>query len=104
MVVDAAEPAAIAAWWGERLEARTDHHERGFSFVSEIEGAPFESIVFMPVTEPKAVKNRVHIDVTTDDVDGLVAAGAQLLRPRDDEIDWDVMADPEGNEFCAFAP
>jgi hypothetical protein len=21
---------------------------------------------------------------------------------RDDEIDWDVLADPEGNEFCVF--
>ena len=30
------------------------------------------------------------------------AAGATLLRSRDDEISWDVMADPEGNEFCVF--
>ena len=26
--------------------------------------------------------------------------GATLLRARDDEISWSVMADPEGNEFC----
>ena len=23
-----------------------------------------------------------------------------MLRPRDDEIGWHVLADPEGNEFC----
>ena len=26
----------------------------------------------------------------------------RLLRSRDDEIGWDVLADPEGNEFCVF--
>jgi hypothetical protein len=25
-----------------------------------------------------------------------------VLRHKDDEIGWTVMADPEGNEFCAF--
>jgi hypothetical protein len=23
---------------------------------------------------------------------------------RDDDIEWDVLADPEGNEFCVFEP
>lgn len=60
--------------------------------------------VFTPVPEPKTVKNRVHWDVLLDDatVDDLVAAGATVLRRPDDEIDWTVLADPEGNEFCAF--
>ena len=30
--------------------------------------------------------------------------GATLVRARDEEIDWDILADPEGNEFCVFAP
>ena len=32
----------------------------------------------------------------------LLDAGATVLRARDDEIGWTVLADPEGNEFCAF--
>ena len=32
----------------------------------------------------------------------LVPAGATVLRAQDDEIGWTVLADPEGNEFCAF--
>jgi len=101
--VDAVEPGTIAQWWGKVLDAPVVHDERGFSWVHEIDGAPFESMDFAPVPEAKTVKNRIRWDVTTDDVGALVAAGARVLRPRDDEISWTVLADPEGNEFCAFS-
>lgn len=65
--------------------------------------APFENMSFVPVGESKSTKNRVHIDIVTPDVEALVEAGATLLRSRDNEIDWDVLADPEGNEFYALA-
>ena len=54
--------------------------------------------------EPKRVKNRVHWDVDGLDRRAAGAPGATLLRARDDEIGWDVLADVEGNEFCVFAP
>jgi hypothetical protein len=54
------------------------------------------------VPEPKTVKNRIHLDVRTPDLQALLDAGATLLRPADEEIDWNVLADPDGNEFCAF--
>jgi catechol 2,3-dioxygenase-like lactoylglutathione lyase family enzyme len=94
--------AAIATWWGSLLGANVVHDERGFSYVDQIPGAPFDSLDFAPVPEPKTVKNRIHLDLLTDDVSALVAAGATMLRPRDEEIDWSVLADPDGNEFCAF--
>ena len=51
------------------------------------------------------VKNRCHWDVTTDDVDQLVARGAtRRARPDGDDTFWTVLADPQGNEFCAFEP
>jgi hypothetical protein len=56
-----------------------------------------------PVPETKTVKNRVHVDLFGDS-DELVVLGATLVRRRDDERDWDVLADPEGNEFCVFPP
>jgi len=47
----------------------------------------------------------VHWDVAGS-VPALIEAGARLLRPasEDPEPDrvWDVLADPEGNEFCVF--
>ena len=53
--------------------------------------------------QPRTVKNRVHWDVQGSTPD-LLAAGATLLRARDDEIGWDQLVDVEGNVFCVFAP
>ena len=66
------------------------------------DGPPWE-IVFTTVPEPRRGKNRVHWDVVGSTA-GAAGAGATLLRARDDEIAWDVLADVEGNEFCVFAP
>jgi hypothetical protein len=46
----------------------------------------------------------MHWDVTLVDttIEGLVAAGARCCEPKGDGLRWTVMADPEGNEFCAF--
>jgi hypothetical protein len=90
-----------AAWWADVLGGRLGDQD-DFSYVDRVPGAPYESLVFGPVPEPKTVKNRIHLDVTTSDLDALVAAGATVLRPQDDEIGWTVLADPDGNEFCAF--
>jgi hypothetical protein len=56
------------------------------------------------VPEPKAGKNRAHVDVYLDGdtADALVALGASVLREPGGDIGWWVLADPEGNEFCAF--
>ena len=100
---DSAEAAhRIAAWWAEVLGARLVDDDSGYSYVDRVPGAPYDSLDFAPVPEPKTVKNRIHLDVTTADVDDLVTAGATILRAKDDEIGWTVMADPDGNEFCAF--
>jgi hypothetical protein len=92
----------LAAWWsavvGGAVEA--DDDEAG---VRDIPECPWDYFVFGGVSEPKTVKNRVHVDVTTDDLDALVAHGATVLRPKGDGgLRWTVLADPEGNEFCAF--
>lgn len=102
IVVDTADPARIAGWWAGVLGAEHQDHEDGYSYIESVPEAPFEYLVFVPVPEPKTVKNRIHIDVTTPDVQLLVDAGARLLRAPDEEISWSVLADPDGNEFCAF--
>jgi hypothetical protein len=93
---------AQAAWWQGVLGGRVVDDERGFSWVEQIPGAPFESIDFQGVPEPKTVKNRVHLDVVTPDVGALLAHGATQLRGPGGDISWHVLADPDGNEFCAF--
>jgi hypothetical protein len=102
IVVDTPDPVRIATWWADVLGVERTDHEEGYSYLERVPDAPFESIDFIPVPEPKTVKNRIHIDVTTSDVQLLVDAGARLIRAKDEEISWSVLADPDGNEFCAF--
>ncbi|CAB4703133.1 MAG: hypothetical protein F2667_05510 [Actinobacteria bacterium] len=103
VVVDAVDPLWLATWWGEVLGGVVGRHDvEDWAWVEEIPGAPFESLVFVAVPEPKSVKNRVHWDVEVTDVALLTGARATVVRAPDDEIRWTVLADPEGNEFCAF--
>ena len=96
-------PQRIATWWADVLGAQVSDEEDGAAVVEGIPGAPFECIVFGRVPEPKTAKNRLHLDVTTSDLGLLVDAGATVLRPRGHDLPWTVMADPDGNEFCAFS-
>ncbi|MGY1710183.1 VOC family protein [Geodermatophilus sp. SYSU D00758] len=105
LCLDARDHQALADWWCAALGYARRHADRPAADPVAIEdptgaGPP---IWVNPVPEPKSVKNRVHLDVVGDTAT-LLAAGATLLRARDDEVGWDVLADPEGNEFCCFAP
>jgi hypothetical protein len=67
-------------------------------------------LAFQRVTEPKTVKNRVHLDVRAlgdgpdareVEVERLVGLGATVLRVVTDEAGtFVILQDPEGNEFC----
>ncbi len=101
---DVADAHGLALWWAAVLGGDVVREDE-WSSVEGVEGLPFESLVFQPVPEAKATKNRVHLDVTTDALAPLIAAGAVVLRDKgEDGIGWTVMADPAGNEFCAFTP
>ena len=102
IVVDTADPVRSSTWWADVLGSGRKDHEHGYSYLEQVPGAPFAYVSFVPVPEPKTVKNRIHVDVTTPDVQLLVDAGARLLRPQGAGISWSVLADPDGNEFCAF--
>ena len=65
----------------------------------------------MPVTGPKTVKNRLHLDLTTSasdrdaEIDRLLALGARHVDVgQTGDESWTVLADPEGNEFCVVRP
>ena len=63
-------------------------------------------ILFQSVPEPKAVKNRVHLDLVVGpeahaaEVERLVGLGATVVSVHDgDDGKWTLLTDPEGNEF-----
>jgi len=106
VVIDSADAPTIAAWWAD-VWGGTLVHDDGYSYIDDVPGAPFDSFDYVPVPEPKTVKNRFHWDVDLVDgatVDDLVAKEATILAPPTDQARWTVMADPEGNEFCVFEP
>jgi len=64
-----------------------------------------------PPVAPKVGKNRLHLDVAPTvgvdqqaAVDWLVALGASRIDIGQGDVNWVVMADPDGNEFCVLTP
>jgi hypothetical protein len=67
------------------------------------------TLTFAYVPESKTVKNRLHLDVSPTDreqdeeVRRLLGLGARHADVGQGDVDWVVLADPEGNEFCVLA-
>ncbi len=99
---DAASSQALADWWADVLGGSSVDDGRGFWWIEDVASFPFETMDMVPVPDPKETKNRIHWDVTCDDVPALVARGATVLREPDQHVSWHVLADPQGNEFCVF--
>jgi predicted enzyme related to lactoylglutathione lyase len=62
-------------------------------------------LLLQKVPERHKVKNRVHIDLDVPDLDAAVrrvqeVGGNKLRELHEYGIEWAVMADPDGNEFC----
>ena len=65
-------------------------------------------ITWGPPVPTKTTKNRLHLDIATDDVDRsaeterLQSLGALRIDQTAHEVGAVVMADPDGNEFCVL--
>jgi len=105
-VIDAQDPRALGQWWARALEwAITVDTEDEFEIrrAGDVEPA----LLFLPVSDAKVVKNRLHIDLRPDDQDAEVARlltlGARRIDVGQGGVSWVVLADPEGNEFCVLS-
>ncbi|HEV2635598.1 MAG TPA: VOC family protein [Actinocrinis sp.] len=64
-------------------------------------------LLFIPTIRPKTTKNRIHLDLTAGigqarQVGRLLELGAIRADIGQRDVPWDVLADPEGNEFCVL--
>lgn len=131
IAVDCAQPHVLADWWAETLgwqvvvsdpefirkmiaegyitEADTRTHNGALVFAdgAAIQHPDGRRIYFQQVPEPKAVKNRWHLDVQVGpekaaaEQERLLARGATYLYDgKQGPHTWVTLADPEGNEFC----
>jgi hypothetical protein len=115
VVVDARDPAGLARFWAAALDWQTtdetaeevDVEPAGYSY-PDPSALP---LVFVPVREPKTVKNRVHLDLASSSdalqaelIARVAGLGATPVDIGQGDAPWAVLADPEGNEFCILEP
>lgn len=112
VVIDCADHDVITSFWSAALPGwqRHDVNEQYVALVPPEaqragEGPRPLPLLFQKVPEGKVVKNRVHLDFRSEDMDAeverLLGLGAKLLAQRSlGDFRWSVLADPEGNEFC----
>ncbi len=107
IVFDCHDPARLVRFWAALLGGEPVDRSAEWSYIDPPGSA---RIAFQRVPEGKVAKNRIHLDLDAGDVDGAaeraVALGAVRLGPltTDDHGRFQVLTDPEGNEFCFVAP
>ncbi len=106
LVLDCQEPERLAKFWREALHYRDYYTDTKLVVLVPEEGIA-SPLLLQGVPEPKAGKNRMHVDIVVDDIEvevhRLQALGARRI---DDGVQslggtrWVRMSDPEQNEFC----
>jgi hypothetical protein len=99
---DCADALVVAGFWAAALGTDVDEDSTSEKAYVEAAGWGGPNMWFNRVPEPKAAKNRMHLDLRApgsiaDEVERLAGLGATVIRVGEDLT---VMADPEGNEFC----
>ncbi len=92
------------AFWGAALNVEIKSEVPGWA---AFEVSPGFTLDLQRVPEGKVGKNRFHFDLRIpsgeDGIRRLEELGASIVEHIDKEVGaWYVMADPEGNEFCAI--
>ncbi|MEJ2856141.1 MULTISPECIES: VOC family protein [unclassified Saccharothrix] len=108
VVVDALDPVALAGFWAHATGLPVTREHPEYASLRREGGFWVE---FVRVAEPKSVKNRLHFDVVPPadgdlplEVARLEAQGAVRADVGQRDVEWVVLADPEGNEFCVLTP
>jgi predicted enzyme related to lactoylglutathione lyase len=105
VVVDCADHDVVVRFWSAALGWSARRVNEQYVALVPPAGDAGPPVLVQLVPEPKAVKNRVHLDFGAADmaveVGRLVGLGASVLAERSlGTFRWTVLADPEGNEFC----
>jgi predicted enzyme related to lactoylglutathione lyase len=108
VVVDCADPRAMARFWDEALDWTLHEVTDDHAVLRSAEGVgPYLELLREPGA--RTWWNRVHLDLLPFPVDDkeaevarLRALGATDLDLGQGDVPWTVLADPEGNEFCVL--
>jgi predicted enzyme related to lactoylglutathione lyase len=104
ITIDCVDTRKLAQFWVAALGAEIIHEvDEGAMLV--LSSTDNVDIGLQRVDEPRAGKNRLHLDLGAPnrpaEVARLVGLGATLVEEfRYPGMAWSVLQDPEGNEFC----
>jgi hypothetical protein len=111
VVIDSADPSTLGRWWASALGWEVTFQNADETDVEPPAGRPGIELTFVPVTDKRLLKNRIHFDLNSVDLAGqddliqrLMATGATEVDLGQGDVPWAVLADPEGNEFCVLEP
>ncbi|SDO23601.1 Glyoxalase-like domain-containing protein [Klenkia soli] len=107
IAVNCSDPAALAAFWSQVLGWEV--HEADDELVTlgppgRPEARPVMDLIRVP--DPTPGRRRLHLDLNATDRDQdaelvrLLELGATRVDVGQGDVEWVVLADPEGNEFC----
>ena len=110
VVVDCTNPRAMARFWGEAMDWTVHEVSDDHARLRSAQGAgPY--LEFLRTSGAAAGGKRIHLDLVpyggagqAAEVARLRSLGATLADVGQGEVSWQVLADPEGNEFCVLAP
>jgi predicted enzyme related to lactoylglutathione lyase len=106
VTIDSQDVDRSAAFWAALLGTEVDMtmDEGRFVFLKGSDTLPV--VCFQRVPEAKTGKNRLHLDLSVEDLDDatqrIVVLGGSRVDGADRRLEtfvWRTMADPEGNEF-----
>lgn len=98
LCIDAVDPEAMGRFWSVALGLELHHDNDGDVHLTGPTKA--HTVWINRVPEPKAAKNRVHLDVHGRSVAELTDLGGTIV--DGESFRWTVMTDVEGGEFCLF--
>ena len=108
LAVDCREPAELARWWSRLLGGEVEVDEDGDATLYTLHTPGGLPIDFVWTPDTRTVKNRLHLDLRSTDLAEATRQAEALGATRADDIydggRWQVMRDPEGNEFCFLRP
>jgi predicted enzyme related to lactoylglutathione lyase len=106
MVLDCSDPEKLMGFWKEALGYRVHYSGPSLAVLVPQDGNT-SPLLLQRVPEPKAGKNRMHVDIVTEDIEvevkRLEELGARRLHAGVRSFGptrWITMSDPEDNEFC----
>jgi predicted enzyme related to lactoylglutathione lyase len=106
LVLDCADPTALAAFWSAALGYTTVGGAGSYVLLVDETGQQ-PKLLLQGVSEEKAGKNRMHLDIEVGDIEAEAARledfGARRVmadQMHEHGSSWVLMTDPEGNEFC----